>query len=144
MRAPVPGALILILLVASATVALAQDPAADPTPAAAADLEVAEIAFGTGWDPEQLALAGESATFPAGTDQIYCRTLITGAEEPTSVVHVWYHEGKTMARVDLAVRSSHWRTKSSKRLLPEWTGQWEVRVLDASGTLLETATFTVE
>ncbi len=138
MRSPTMGAWVLLLLMAGAGAVLAQDPAP------ADGLAVAEIGFGTGWDPEQLALTGEAATFPAGTDRIFCRTLITGAEEPTSVVHVWYHEGKTMARVELAVGSSHWRTKSSKRLLPEWTGAWEVRVLDAAGTLLESATFTVE
>jgi hypothetical protein len=107
-------------------------------------LDVAEIGFGTGWNAEDLALTGEARTFPAGTERIYCRTLITGAEEPTTVTHVWYRQGKTMARVELAVGSSRWRTKSSKRLLPEWTGEWEVRVLDAAGTVLGSATFTVQ
>jgi hypothetical protein len=117
----------------------AQEPAGDGT-----SPDVAEIGFGTGWNAEELALTGEAKTFPAGTERIYCRTLITGAEEPTTVTHVWYREGKTMARVELAVGSSRWRTKSSKRLLPEWTGEWEVRVLDAAGTVLGSATFTVQ
>ncbi len=128
----------LLAAVASGPVA-AQETATDAT-----SLDVAEIGLGTGWNAEDLALTGEAQTFPAGTGRIFCRTLITGAEEPTTITHVWYREGKTMARVELAVGSSRWRTKSSKRLLPEWTGEWEVRVLDAAGTVLGSATFTVQ
>jgi hypothetical protein len=49
-----------------------------------------------------------------------------------------------MAHVELTVGSPDWRTVSSKSLLPDWTGEWEVRVLDAAGNLLRTESFTVE
>ncbi|MBD3222394.1 DUF2914 domain-containing protein [bacterium] len=107
-------------------------------------LEVAEMGFGTGYDPQTRSLEGEGTVFPAGTETIYCRTRITGATEPTTVTHAWYRDGKTMARVELGVGSASWRTVSSKRLLPDWTGEWEVRVLDAAGTLLRSETFTVQ
>ena len=59
------------------------------------------------------------------------------------MTHAWYHEGETRARVDLPVGSLSWRTWSSKRILPSWTGRWEVKVLDAEGTVLGAAAFEI-
>ena len=132
----------LLVLVMVAAVFVAGAAAQDTAPAAT--LEVAEMGFGTGYDPETRRLVGVDTVFPAGTGTIYCRTRITGATEPMTATHVWYRDGTTMARVELNVGSASWRTVSSKRLLPDWTGQWEVRVLDASGTLLRSETFTVQ
>ena len=108
------------------------------------DLAVAEIGVGSGYDRESRSLEGEASVFPAGTEQLWCRTRITGAKIPTTVTHVWYHQDRTLARVELSVGSPNWRTVSSKRLLPDWTGPWEVRVLDEAGALLESIRFTVE
>lgn len=102
------------------------------------------LGFGTGMDRENRVLTGEGTVFPAGTDRIYCRMHIIGATAPTTVTHAWYREGKTMAQVELNVGSSNWRTWSSKRLLPSWTGFWEVKVLDPSGKVLASSSFTVE
>ena len=133
----------LVLIGPGAGLSLAQD---DPGSAGepAATLTVAEIGVGTGWDNQTRALLGADTSFAAGTERLYCRTLITGAEPPSTVTPVWDHEGRTMARVELTVGSSHWRTVSSKGLLPEWTGAWEVKVLDPAGTVLESVQFTVE
>lgn len=127
---------VILLVVCGLRTGIAQT---DPKP-----LVVAEMGFGTGFDRDTRALVGEASTFSAGVDRIWCRTRITGAVEPTQVTHVWYRDGKTVAHVDLTVGSSNWRTVSSKDLLPDWTGVWEVRVIDAAGTLLRTETFTVE
>lgn len=67
---------------------------------------------------------------PAGFGKLYCYTRITGARADTQVTHVWYYQNNEMARVVLPVRSSDWRTYSSKRFLPQWQGEWEVVVLD--------------
>jgi hypothetical protein len=141
MRAVRSNAMVVLLCMAlGATGALAQEAEAPVDPV----LEVAEIGAGTDWDAVTRELIGESDVFPAGVERLVCRTLITGADEPTTITHVWYRDGKTMARVELPVRSSHWRTYSSKRLLPDWTGAWEVKVLDAAGTVLGSTAFTVE
>ncbi|RMH43608.1 MAG: DUF2914 domain-containing protein, partial [Gammaproteobacteria bacterium] len=58
--------------------------------------------------------------------------------------HVWYWQDREMARVDLPVRSSNWRTWSSKRILPEWTGPWRVVVEDAAGKVVAEKVFRVE
>ncbi len=103
-----------------------------------------KISFGTDIDRESRELVGETTTFSAGIERIVCLTLIMGMEAPNSVTHVWYRDGKTMARVDLNVASSIWRTWSSKWLLPSWTGHWEVKVLDSDGRVLGSADFDVK
>lgn len=67
---------------------------------------------------------------PAGFGKLYCYTRVTGAHADSQVTHVWYYQNNEMARVKLPVRSSDWRTYSSKRFLPQWRGEWEVVVLD--------------
>ena len=86
---------------------------------------------------------GESATFPATVGQVYLWTKITGASGETAVKHVWVHDGKEMATVDLPVKTAAYRTWSAKKIPPSWTGSWEVRVVGPDGTTLATVPFTV-
>ena len=86
---------------------------------------------------------GESSTFEAGVELLFCFTEITGLEG-TTITHAWIHDGKTRARVELPVRSSRWRTWSSKKLAPGWTGPWQIKILDAEGVVLSTVSFEVE
>jgi hypothetical protein len=132
-----PGTNLVLLVMGTLVLAggaLAQDAAAPSV----------DIAFGTDIDRESRELVGETAVFAAGIEKITCLTRLKGLEAPTSVTHVWYRDGKTMARVDLNVASSNWRTWSSKRLLPDWTGHWEVKVLDSDGRILGSAGFDVQ
>lgn len=103
-----------------------------------------ELGFGTGIDRETRGLTGQGETFAAGLERVFCRMHITGAAAPTTVTHVWYRDGKTMAQVELSVGSANWRTWSSKRLLPSWTGFWEVKVLDQTGKVLASASFEIK
>ena len=131
---------VLTLAVAAAPVS-GQDVESEATPG---ELTVVDMAFGSGYDYDTRVLVETGDTFPAGTEVIWCRTRVTGADGPATVTHVWYREGKTMARVELRIASSNFRTVSSKKLLPEWTGRWEVKVLDEDGTVLRAESFTVE
>ena len=130
----VMSVLVILVLLVMSLGALAQDAAAPSV----------QLAFGTDIDRESRELVGETAVFSAGIERITCLTRLVGLEAPTSVTHVWYRDGKTMARVDLNVASSNWRTWSSKRLLPDWTGHWEVKVLDSDGQVLGSAGFDVQ
>jgi len=89
------------------------------------------------------APAGTATSFGADVGTLYCWSKITGAAGETTIKHIWMYEGKKMAVVDLPVKSNYWRTHSSKKILPEWTGNWEVQVVDAAGDTLKTAAFTV-
>ena len=103
-----------------------------------------EIFLGTDIDKEKRLVIGEAATVPSDGERVFCLTRVHGMSPPTTVTHVWYFEGKTMARVDLSVGSQNWRTWSSKTYKPDWTGSWEVKVLDEDGMVLGSAGFEVK
>lgn len=126
-----------ILLLATAALAGAQT----DEPAAAAQVTVQ---LGAQLDRATRSIVDPGDHFAPDVEQLYCLTRIQGLEAPTTVTHAWYHEGESMARVTLNVGSSDWRTWSSKRILPAWTGHWEVKVLDESGKVLATREFVIE
>jgi hypothetical protein len=74
-----------------------------------------------------------------GTVYLWCR--VTGAVGETTIKHVWYYDSKEMASVELPVRSACWRTYSSKKIPPYWSGNWTVKVLDADGNELTSLSF---
>ena len=81
--------------------------------------------------------------FPSSVSRLYCFTKIVGASQPTEVVHVWRYGDVERARISLMVKSSDWRTYSSKAIQAHETGAWRVDVLDTAGNLLETINFEV-
>lgn len=83
-------------------------------------------------------------TYPADFGKLYCYTRILGAKAETEITHVWYYGVEEMARITLPVRSSDWRTYSSKRFLPQWIGPWKVVVLDAGQKEIATIPFRLE
>ena len=86
---------------------------------------------------------GEATTFAANVGQVYLWTKITGAAGEITIKHVWVHNGKEVATVDLPVTPAAYRTWSAKKVDPSWTGQWEVRVIGPDGATLTTVPFTV-
>jgi hypothetical protein len=72
--------------------------------------------------------------------QIYFFTELMDMDGQT-VIHRWRYDGNVMAEVDFAVGGPRWRVSSRKNLLPEWTGTWEVDVLNANGEVVETRRF---
>lgn len=86
---------------------------------------------------------GTATSFTADVGKVYLWCQITGAAGETTIKHVWYHQGKEMATVELPVRGASWRTYSSKTIPENWTGDWEVKVMDAEGNTLATIPFTV-
>ena len=87
---------------------------------------------------------GVDSSFSAGIERVYCFTKLKNSGESNSVIHVWYYKDKEMAGVELAVRAATWRTWSSKRILPSWTGEWRVDVLSPDGSVLSTKSFEVK
>ncbi len=83
-------------------------------------------------------------SYPADFGKLYCFTRIVGAQGDTEITHVWYFQDNELARVTLPVRSSDWRTYSSKRFLPQWAGDWRVVVLDGELNEIATIPFRLE
>lgn len=88
-------------------------------------------------------VAADSVFF-SDAGSIFCYTKVSGAAADSSISHVWYYNDKEMARIKLNVKADVWRTWSSKRIVPEWTGKWHVDVESAAGKVLASKAFTVK
>jgi hypothetical protein len=88
--------------------------------------------------------AGKSFIPEDGVLRLCCFSEIAGAAGPDMVYHVWRWGDREMARVELEVKSSRWRTWSTKRILDEWRGEWHVDITDSSGGVLTRLEFSVE
>jgi len=110
--------------------------------AQAADLQVADGVITTAIENQMPVDQIES--YRADFGKLYCFTRIVGAQEDTVITHVWYYQDNELARVPLSIRSSNWRTYSSKRVLPQWVGEWKVVILDEKENEIATIPFNLE
>ena len=53
-----------------------------------------------------------------------------------TAVHRWEHDGKVVAEVKFNVKGPRWRVWSSKTLMPQWTGDWKVSVINGAGEVI--------
>lgn len=60
------------------------------------------------------------------------------------VTHRWEHNGKIMAEVPFEVGGDRWRIYSSKRILPEWNGEWKASVVSSDGSELAVNTVNLD
>ncbi|MBI2201960.1 MAG: DUF2914 domain-containing protein [Armatimonadetes bacterium] len=78
----------------------------------------------------------------ADVGQLFYFTDVQGG--PGTIQHVWIWQGRTMATVTLEVKSSRFRTWSSKRIQPDWKGQWRVEARTSDGAVLSFKDFEIE
>lgn len=109
--------------------------------AMATPVEVSQAVVATGVQDREPV--GADSTFTADVGALYFYTVFEGDFDEAQVEHVWLHDGEEVARVPLTVRGPRWRTWSSKEILPEWTGSWTVKVVDADGVEHASVDFTV-
>ena len=57
------------------------------------------------------------------------------------ITHRWMYKGKVMAEVSFKVKGPRWRVYSSKRLVPDWLGDWTVLTVDRHGRTLSRNSF---
>jgi hypothetical protein len=69
------------------------------------------------------------------TELVYFFTELIDLQGQT-VTHRWKYRDEVKAEVPIAVGAPRWRAYSSKKLLPAWTGDWTVEVVDSSGAVL--------
>jgi len=84
---------------------------------------------------------GVGDSFDASVGKLVCFTKITGAQSPTQISHVWYFGDTQRAEVTLSVKSSSWRTYSSKIIHPHEIGDWRVDILGPGGDILKIMEF---
>ena len=112
-------------------------------PSALAQTELTVVESAIARDVVDRAPVDVNTMFSADVGRLYCWTRIDGAEEATTVHHVWFHGDEERADLELRVGASSWRTWSNKAIPLQWTGEWRVEVRDAEGNVLETIRFTV-
>ncbi len=78
-----------------------------------------------------------------GTEEVTYFSELRGLNGQT-VTHLWEHGEQVMAEVKFNVKGDRWRVWSSKRLMPEWHGEWHVTVLDGEGRALHSERFVLE
>lgn len=113
--------------------------AAAPEPAApTANEHVARAVFTTGIQNREPVDA--VTTLSTDHDRVYFFTDLRGLGGQ-NVTHRWLYQGKTMGEVSFTVGAARWRAWSSKALLPQWSGEWQVEVVDGAGNTLDQASF---
>ncbi len=53
-----------------------------------------------------------------------------------TAIHRWEYDGKIVAEVEFNVKGPRWRVWSSKSLIPQWTGDWKVSVVNGAGEVI--------
>ena len=53
-----------------------------------------------------------------------------------TALHRWEYEGKVVAEIEFNVKGPRWRVWSSKSLVPQWTGDWKVSVVNGAGEVI--------
>ena len=87
---------------------------------------------------------GEAQSFSSEVGQVYLWCRVMGAKDTTHVEHLWYYKGEEKASIKLPIKGASWRTWSMKTIMPQWTGQWEVKIVDADWHVVKTLSFTIE
>ncbi len=94
---------------------------------------VARAAFATGMQEREPVDSIDSLT--NDHSRVFFFTELVGLQGQ-SVVHRWERDGQVVAEVPFAVGGPRWRVYSTKSLLPGWTGDWTVTVVDGQGNAL--------
>jgi hypothetical protein len=132
--------IILILLLTTAAAFSQDTKSAQPSPTNAPAL-TADVQICT--EITDRACAGGATAFDANVGKLYCWSQVTGGSGEATIKHIWSHAGKVLLEVPLTVKGNRWRTWSSKNIAASQTGEWEVKVVDASGNTIKSVTFTV-
>ena len=86
---------------------------------------------------------GVGETFTASVGKLYCFTKILNRQNLTEISHIWYFGDLKRAEIKLSVKSSKWRTYSSKKIQIHETGDWHVDVVGSLGEVLHTLRFKI-
>lgn len=120
-----------------ATIASAQDPQQAGAPKA----PMAETQVGTSVVDRTLSGAAES--FPAGTEKVFCFARVSNIPVDGQIEFVWLKGDAEQARVAQTVRSSPYRTWSSKNLGADGAGDWRCEIVH-DGKVIQSTKFKVE
>ena len=88
---------------------------------------------------------GVDRFFRTSAGKIYVWTEIEAKQVPSKIHHVYFFRGEKISDVSLDIRSTHWRTWSSKTIANRrYRGEWRVDITTSDGNILRQLYFEVE
>jgi transcriptional regulator with XRE-family HTH domain len=88
---------------------------------------------------------GVDRLFHPSAGKIYVWTEIEAKQVPSKIHHIYFFGGKKISDVSLDVRSTHWRTWSSKTIANHrYRGEWRVDITTSDGNILRQLYFEVK
>lgn len=93
---------------------------------------------------EQRTPLGIGNVFTSDAGKLFCFTKVVGARSDTLVIHRWFLNGDLRSSVELPVKSSRWRTWSTKRIDTSDVGDWMVEIVAEDGVVLATIIFFIQ
>lgn len=99
---------------------------------------VSRSAFTTAIDNREPV--NEISQLSSEESKVYYFTEIKGLKDQI-ISHRWEQNGEVQATVDFTIGGDRWRVWSSKNLQPEFSGEWQVMVVDEAGNVLAQNSF---
>ena len=88
---------------------------------------------------------GVASVFPFSVGRVYVWSHVQAEHYPTTIRHIYYHEGQIVNRVKLSVRAPFWRTWSLKSIDKDrYRGHWRVDITDDNDQLLRRLYFEID
>jgi len=113
-----------------------------PVPAQAPSLMISRIEIAANVMDRKPVDVGTS--FPASTEKVYCYLEFKDVKKEATVNIGWALGEKEMGKTQLTIKPyPKFRTWAAKSLYG-MKGEWKVNVLDEKGSILKSATFTVQ
>lgn len=89
--------------------------------------------------------AGVDTSFPTSAQRVFVWSKIHAQQIPSTIRHRYYFDGQKISEVTLNVRSTYWRTWSSKNISNKrFQGEWRVDITSADGKVLRRLYFEVK
>ena len=86
---------------------------------------------------------GISKVFPSDVGRVYLWMTVSRTDKPAKIKHVWYYGVKKMREIPLDIKYKRTRTWSYKNILPQWSGDWHVEILDENDRVLKRLSFRI-
>ncbi len=101
--------------------------------------QVSRALFTLGVDNREPVLSVDSISSSAYTSISFFTELTDLSGH--NITHQWMLNDKVMFEKTFAVNGARWRVWTSKTLIPSWTGQWTVNVLDDDRSIMSSTSF---
>ena len=89
--------------------------------------------------------AGVDTSFPTSAQRVFVWSKIHAQQIPSKIRHIYYFDGQKISEVTLDIRSTYWRTWSSKDISNNrYQGEWRVDITSADRKVLRRLYFEVK